>query len=61
MYGMLIEEVARARHEERLCGIPGPVFRRKRRPRPEQVQDPVTSPPRRRSVPSSGRHTPVRI
>ena len=27
MYGLLIQEIARARHEERLCGIPGPKFR----------------------------------
>jgi hypothetical protein len=58
MYGMLIEEIARARHEERMCGIPGPRFRRsKRRPKPE-----ATSPtPPRRDETSIRSRTPVQV
>ena len=60
MYGLLIQEIARARHEERLCGIPGPKFRRRRRRRPPEYES-VNSQPRRRSAPWIGPRTPVRI
>ena len=51
MFHMLIEEVARARHEERLCGIPSP-HRKRRRRRRRQENEPV-DPAVRAPVPST--------
>jgi hypothetical protein len=43
LYELLIAEIARAREEERICGIPGPQFARTR---DKQLRNTTHAPPR---------------
>jgi hypothetical protein len=50
LYELLIAEIARARSEERICGIPGPQFARTR---DKQLRDATHIAPRVRSTDSN--------
>jgi hypothetical protein len=54
MFEYLIAEIARARVDERICGIPTPVFARRRK---RTTREPVTTPPPRAPAPSASRDT----
>jgi hypothetical protein len=54
MFEYLIAEIARARVDERICGIPTPVFARRRA---RAARERTTSPPPRASAPSARRDT----